>query len=208
MKIKVCGMREAENIRKIGSLPIDYMGFIFYPPSPRFVGNEPLEALKNLPPTVRKTGVFVSESMDIMSGFVEKCALEALQLHGREAPDDCFRLKKRFPDLLLIKAFPIATPADFLITQSYTGVCDYFLFDAQTPQYGGSGRPFDWSVLAAYSGATPFFLSGGIGATDAASIQALQHPMLYGVDLNSRFEIRTGIKDVDLLFTFINTLKR
>jgi phosphoribosylanthranilate isomerase len=209
MKIKVCGMREAGNILRVGAMAIDYLGFVFYPPSPRYAGNMlSANALRSLPAHIRKTGVFVSESMDTLSVCVERYGLDAIQLHGRETPDDCRRLRERFLQKEIIKAFSIAGPDDFLLTEDYATVCDYFLFDTRTPHYGGSGRPFDWNLLKTYRGATPFFLSGGIAVSDAERMAGLQHPALFGVDLNSRFESAPGVKDTDLLQTFIHTLKK
>jgi phosphoribosylanthranilate isomerase len=209
MNVKVCGMREADNIRLLGAMPIDYMGFVFYPPSPRYAGNGlSANVLQALPTGIRKTGVFVSEQLETLLAWVAKYDLDAIQLHGRETPDYCRRVRERLPEKEIIKAFSVAAPADFLPARDYAAVCDYFLFDAPTPHYGGSGRPFDWDIVAAYGDETPFFLSGGIGASDAGRIQALQHPSLFGVDLNSRFETAPGMKDTDLLRTFINTLRR
>ena len=202
-------MRAAENIRSVGELAIDFMGFIFYPPSPRFIGNGllPMDALKNLPASIRKTGVFVSENRNTLCHYVEKQALEVIQLHGNETPEDCSVLKTEFPSVDIIKAFSVSEPADFEHTKEYTSVCDYFLFDTKTPLYGGSGKRFDWKVLENYQGKTPFFLSGGISSDDVAKIKKLQHPSFYGVDLNSRFEVTAGIKNINLLRIFIETLK-
>lgn len=209
MKIKVCGMRDAENIRRVGALPIDYMGFIFYPPSPRFAGNDALEpaALPALPPNIRKTGVFVSASPDTIAPIVEKYALDAIQLHGNETPAQCLCLKTRFPNQLIIKAFPIHSPADFLSLQAYADACHYFLFDAPTPLHGGSGQPFDWQILHSYTLPTPFFLSGGIAPQHALQIRSLRHPALHGIDLNSQFESAPALKDPATLHIFLNILR-
>jgi phosphoribosylanthranilate isomerase len=209
MKIKVCGMCDAENIRRIGELPVDFMGFIFYPRSPRFAGNWLLQpkALKNLSPAIRKTGVWVSESPDTLYALVEKYALDVVQLHGNETPEYCCRVKEKLSGRALIKAFSVASPEDFIRTGEYETVCDYFLFDTKTPQHGGSGQQFDWKIIDAYRGQTPFFLSGGIAADDAGRIKELRHPALCGVDVNSRFELSPGVKNRDLLRTFITTLK-
>jgi phosphoribosylanthranilate isomerase len=129
-------------------------------------------------------------------------------LHGNETPEQVSVLKEKFPQIAVIKAFSIAIPDDFDRTKDYTSVCDFFLFDTKTPQYGGSGKSFDWKMIEACQEKTPFFLSGGISAEDADKIREIQHPALYGVDLNSRFELSAGIKNVDLLRTFIETLKR
>ena len=209
MKIKICGMRDAENIRKAGELAIDFMGFIFYPPSPRFAGNGLLsaEALKNLPSAIRKTGVFVSENINTLFIYVEKYALDVVQLHGNETPEYCCSIKEKYPSVNIIKSFSVSEPADFNHTKKYEPICDYFLFDTKTSLHGGSGQQFDWKIIENYRGKTPFFLSGGISANDAGKIKELQHPSFYGIDLNSRFEITAGIKNSNLLQTFIKTLK-
>jgi phosphoribosylanthranilate isomerase len=201
-------MRDPENIRQVGELPIQFMGFIFYPPSPRFADSDALWlALKELPPRIRKTGVFVSELLETVLRLAEKYALDAIQLHGKETPEDCFRLKTALPDRKLIKAFPVSTADDLAATEAYATVCDYFLFDTKTSLRGGSGRQFDWQILESFQGKTPFFLSGGLSPNDADRINAWRHPSLCGIDLNSRFEIRPGIKNVELLRTFINTIE-
>jgi len=209
MKIKVCGMRDAGNIRRVGELAVDFMGFIFYPPSSRFAGNGLLlpEALGNLPATVRKTGVFVSESLDTLFHYVEKYGLDIVQLHGEETPEYCCALKEKYPAVGIIKAFSISEPTDFDRTKEYVTVCDYFLFDTKTALRGGSGKQFDWKIVEDYKGKTPFFLSGGISADDVEKIKDLKHPTFFGIDLNSRFEIAAGIKDIDLLQTFIKAIK-
>jgi phosphoribosylanthranilate isomerase len=209
MKIKVCGVCNTENMQQLEELPIDFIGFIFYSKSPRFAGNGrmPAEIVKKLPSRIRKTGVFVSESPNIVTALAAEYALDAVQLHGDESPADCLALKQRLPaETTLIKAFPIAGPADFAPTAAYISACDYFLFDTKTTHYGGSGRSFDWSALAAYRAPTPFFLSGGVSATDADRIRQISHPALFGVDLNSRFETAPGVKNITLLQTFIETL--
>jgi len=209
MKIKVCGMRDAENIRRVGELAIDFMGFIFYPSSPRFAGKDLLspEALEKLPASVRKTGVFVSENLDTLFRYVEKQGLDVVQLHGNEMPEYCYILKEKYPAIDIIKAFPVSESSDFDRTKEYTTVCDYFLFDTKTSLYGGSGKQFDWKIIEDYQVKTPFFLSGGISTDDAEKIKGIRHSLFYGVDLNSRFELAAGIKDVDLLQTFIKTIK-
>jgi phosphoribosylanthranilate isomerase len=205
MKIKVCGMREPDNIRRVGELPIDYMGFIFYPKSPRYAGNLAPE-IPQLPANIRKTGVFVSESVENISAVVDEWGLNVVQLHGHESPEDCRRLKAAHPALEIIKAFSVAEAADFAPTVAYESLCDYFLFDTKTPHYGGSGRAFDWKLLEAYRGQTPFFLSGGISAGDAEAIRNIRHPLFYGLDLNSRFERTAGEKDVEKLQQFLKEM--
>lgn len=210
MIVKVCGMRETQNIRQIAELDIDWIGLIFYPPSPRFL--EPAgrpeaisDLLHSLPRRPRLVGVFVNESVEKMRETANRYKLDYLQLHGNESPDDCYALQKR--GWAVIKAFPIATEEDLIPTEAYAGRADYFLFDTKCNEYGGSGQPFDWSLLASYRGMTPFLLSGGIRPESLASLSAFRHPRLAGFDLNSGFEIRPGRKDPDTLNAFIRAIK-
>lgn len=198
MIIKVCGMREAENIRQAETLGIDLMGFIFWPKSSRYVNHRPAY----LPSQTKRVGVFVDESLENVLQTASDYALDYLQLHGHESPDYCRQLK----DYSIIKAFNIATPADFGQTLPYEGVVDIFLFDTKGPSVGGNGKKFDWSLLTHYSGRTPFLLSGGIGPDDAASLMAFHHEQCIGIDLNSRFEQSPGLKDIGLLRRFLSQL--
>lgn len=195
----MCNM---DNIRAVAALDPDYMGFIFHPASPRCVTSpEPLDT----PSTIRRVGVFVNaRTADILT-TAARYRLDTLQLHGGETPDQCHELKTAGYEI--IKAFGISDKKDFTLTADYIDCCDLFLFDTRTPAHGGSGRRFDWQLLENYAGPTPFLLSGGISPRDAKEISKIEHPMLYGVDLNSRFEIEAGIKDLNLLEPFIKILR-
>ena len=203
--IKVCGMRDAANIRDVESLPgVDFMGFIFWPRSGRYVAERP----SYLPRKARRVGVFVNEDLERVRQIAADYALDLIQLHGNESPEYVRQLK----DWQIVKAINIATADDFLQTSAYEGLADYFLFDTRktaegTLLPGGTGEHFDWTVLAAYHGSTPFLLSGGIGPGDAASVKALRHPRFAGIDLNSRFELIPGLKDVNKLKSFIKQIK-
>lgn len=200
MIIKVCGMREAENIRAVESLGIDLMGFIFYERSPRYVGKKP----DCLPEHCRRVGVFVNERIGTVLARVREFGLHAVQLHGRETPSECLSLRNE--GLTVIKAFSIGHESDLRDTGLYEGKCDYFLFDTACTTYGGSGQRFDWSLLRHYHGQTPFLLSGGIRPESLPDIQAFEHPRLVGIDLNSGFETLPGQKDVSSLKVFINQM--
>jgi phosphoribosylanthranilate isomerase len=202
--IKICGMRDADNIREVLTLTPDFMGFIFYPKSPRYVASP--EALKHIRfgQNTTKTGVFVNASEEDIMQKVELYDLQAVQLHGDESVDLCSFLKNK--GLIVLKAFQIHSAEDFKNAARYNRQVDYFLFDTKTASYGGSGSKFDWSLLDVYHGDTPFFLSGGIGSDDACEIQKINHPSFRGVDLNSRFETATAIKDYELLQQFIKQL--
>lgn len=209
MLIKVCGMREPENIHRVAEVGADWMGFIFYACSPRFVGSlSPDEISKEKAvrePPIR-VGVFVDATPEYMMEMGNKYALGYLQLHGNESPDTCYALQKR--GYAVIKAFSIADEEDLKLTADYEGRADYFLFDTKCNGYGGSGKQFDWSVLTAYKGQTPFLLSGGINPDSVEAIRNFHHPKLAGLDLNSGFETAPGMKDAGKLKTFIDKIKK
>ena len=196
--IKVCGMRETDNIRDVEALGIDMMGFIFWPKSSRYVSQRP----DYLPKRVKRVGVFVDEDLEQVKRLADDYALDYIQLHGQESPSYIFQLG----GLHVIKAFNISTAEDLLQTQSYEGLVDCFLFDAKGKSVGGNGEKFNWDVLDAYQGATPFLLSGGIGPDDAERVNAFYHPKCIGIDLNSRFELSPGLKDVAKLKEFMCNL--
>jgi len=202
MKIKVCGMREAENIREVERLGVDMMGFIFWPKSSRYVRVIP----SYLPQRAKRVGVFVDEDLELVKRLADDYALDCIQLHGHESPQYCNLLRER----TVIKAFNIGTVADLALTDAYQGAADSFLFDTKGKAVGGNGEKFDWSVLHSYRGETPFLLSGGIGPEDAARVKAFTASAALkrciGIDLNSRFETAPGIKDVNKLKSFIESL--
>ena len=200
MIVKVCGMREAENIREVEQLSIDLMGFIFWPKSSRYVSERPAY----LPTKCKRVGVFVDERIEEVQRIAKEYALDFIQLHGHETPDYI----RQLDDLNIIKAFNIATADDFAACIPYEGLVDYFLFDTKGKSVGGNGEKFDWSVLKAYHGRTPFLLSGGIGPDDATRIKAIRHPRYAGIDLNSRFELSPALKDVEKIKSFLEKVKK
>ena len=203
MIIKVCGMREADNIRDVEALGIDMMGFIFWPKSSRYVSQHP----DYLPKRVKRVGVFVDEDPEQVRRLAGEYGLDYIQLHGHEMPEVISYLRTpALPHPRIIKAFNISTAEDLLQTQPYEGLVDYFLFDAKGKSVGGNGEKFKWNVLEAYQGNTPFLLSGGIGPDDAERVNAFYHPKCIGIDLNSRFELAPGLKDVAKLKEFMYNL--
>lgn len=207
--VKVCGMRELDNMACLAHLPIDLMGFIHYPPSPRWVGTnltaQVLDAV--LPSHVGRVGVFVDSPIEEVERAVLRLGLTHLQLHGHEPIAEVRRMRAQL-GLPILKAVGIATRADIDLALSYADEVDYLLLDTKTKTYGGSGSQFDWTLLKAYTASTPFLLSGGIGAEDAELVRSIQHPALRGVDLNSRFESDPARKDADRLATFLDQLLR
>lgn len=205
MIVKVCGMREAENIRAVEALGVDWMGFIFWEHSSRCVCQRPAY----LPTRAKRVGVFVDAPLDVVCQHVEAFGLDVVQLHGSESPAYLHDLRSLCDArLLIVKAFSIATRDDLLQTSLYEGLADYFLFDTKAQLVGGNGRKFDWSVLAHYDGSTPFLLSGGIGPDDASRLSAFSHPRLAGIDLNSRFEAAPALKNVELLKQFLYDIQQ
>lgn len=200
--IKVCGMREADNIRALEALDVDMMGFIFYPKSPRCVCDLPAY----MPRYAKRVGVFVNEDKKEIEMLADRFRLEYIQLHGNESPEYCRSLHTA--GLRLIKAFPIATCKDMVGMEAYEPYCDYFLFDTRCEQHGGSGNQFDWSLLNNYKGHTPFLLSGGINVYSTAALKEIKHPRLAGFDLNSRFELAPGVKDIERINRFLKELKQ
>lgn len=205
LKIKVCGMRQATNIAAVADLQPNYLGFIFYSKSPRAISEVSAELIKYVPPTLQTTGVFVNEELEVVQAYVLKYALKVVQLHGNESPAYCQVLKET--GVTVIKAFGVGTDFDFKQLAAYLNKVDYFLFDTQTPAHGGSGKIFDWKVLANYAYEVPYFLSGGIGLEQVAAIKAINDPRLYAIDVNSKFELEPGLKDVAKLEMFFKEMK-
>ncbi len=200
-------MRDPENIREAEKLAIDLMGFIFWHKSSRNVSEMP----SYLPTRQKRVGVFVDADIKEVTEKAKEYALDLIQLHGKETPDYIQRLRSLCPQrgdraTAIIKALNIADTEDLAQTAQYEGIVDYFLFDTKSKLVGGNGTQFDWSVLQAYQGDTPFILSGGIGPDDAEKVKNFQHPMCAGIDLNSRFETAPALKDIQLLNHFIGRL--
>ncbi len=204
MKLKVCGMKYRDNILKVAALKPDYMGFIFYEKSLRFV----CEDIPVLPNDIKKVGVFVDASIEKIKEMREKFNLNAVQLHGHESPEFCQKLRNEHIEI--IKVFSVENEFDFSKLKVYEPHVSYFLFDTKGPNPGGNGYSFDWTILQNYNSNTPYFLSGGIGLED---IEALNHfqksaaaQQCYAIDVNSKFEIKPAYKDSIKLKKFIETL--
>lgn len=204
VKIKVCGMRDADNIAAISEMSIDYMGFIFYEKSPRFVVDA-LPVLENCGKNIQKVGVFVNTTIENIAQKINDFLLQVIQLHGNESAIFIQALKAELKDksIQIWKAFSIDESFDFSTLTEFVPLVDCFLFDTKTPNYGGSGQKFDWTILEKYQYTTPFFLSGGISPEDKKLIKQLKFKQLYGLDLNSKFEISPALKDIDALKYFL-----
>ena len=225
MKLKVCGMKYVENIQQVAVLQPDYLGFIFYEKSKRnFEGIIP-----ELPKSIKKTGVFVNEMLEIVISMVEEYRLEAIQLHGDESAAYVLALqtqleerrtlfieenkhikKKKNQHLIsdnkveIIKVFGIKDAFDFDVLKPYIALVDFFLFDTKGEERGGNGTKFDWKVLENYPFDKPFFLSGGISLEDIEGVHEIINSELplHALDVNSKFESTPGKKKIEELKKF------
>ena len=233
MIVKVCGMREPENIRDVAALGVDWIGFIFYPKSPRYVSqirsragiipdysvfmkHEELSSKelssKEMMRQVKRVGVFVDDMPQNIVTRAVNYELDIIQLHGSESVIMIDNLRSTLAPSIrkgikFMKALSISTAEDILRYKEYEGHVDYFIFDTQTPLVGGSGNHFDWNMLDAYDGNTPFIISGGVGPDDAERVLSIRHPMFAGIDLNSQFETAPAVKNVDALKDFLAKIR-
>jgi len=198
-------MRDLENIQELILLQPDYLGFIFYSKSPRYINPDLSEEYSDIPNYITKTGVFVNEDTEKIISIAKKFKLQAIQLHGNESPATCIELQNA--GFKVIKAFGINTEFEFQKLEAYVNACDYFLFDTKVAQHGGSGKKFNWKVLDQYPYDKMFFLSGGIESDDAETIVKIEHPLIYAIDINSCFEIAPALKDVKKVKSFIEKVR-
>ena len=228
-------MRDAQNIREVSQLGVDMIGMIFYPKSPRYVemqsshagiipdyvkedigasdsSGSSSESVSTSSKTPARVGVFVDDMVQNIVTRVVNYHLDYVQLHGNEPREMCENLRSTLdpdirPGIKIIKAISVSDASDIQKYKEYVGAVDLFLFDTKCKTVGGSGRQFDWQVLEQYDGEIPFLLSGGIGPEDASRLHAFHHPKCIGIDLNSRFEIEPGLKDVEKLKGFLNEIQ-
>ncbi|WP_034229538.1 phosphoribosylanthranilate isomerase [Aquimarina pacifica] len=214
MKLKVCGMKYKDNIKAVAALQPDYLGFIFYEKSPRNFDRE----IPEIPNNIKKTGVFVDASINFILKKQQQYHFRAIQLHGNETAEFCNRLRSELSILSdppkpldsnqstteIFKVFSIKDQFDFDTLKSYEGSVDFFLFDTKGKEKGGNGYTFDWSVLEKYPSTTPFILSGGIGLDEINKVKAILKTGLpiYGIDVNSKFETKPGLKNIEDLKEF------
>lgn len=199
-------MRDPENIAAVCAAEPDYLGFIFYAKSKRYVGDLPdATTFTQVPEAIQKVGVFVNEEAEQVIATCEKYALQVAQLHGNESAEYCQRIKKS--GLTVFKAFSVSNDFDFGQLEQYIGTIDYFLFDTKGKLPGGTGKKFNWEILQHYQLDLPFFLSGGIRLEDALEIKALNMPQLYAADINSGFEMKPALKDTEKVTAFIHQIR-
>ena len=213
LKLKICGMKQPENILEVAALKPDYLGFIFYERSPRNFSGE----IPDIDSSIKKTGVFVDEEINFVLEKVEKYKFKAIQLHGKESAEYCKKLKLELSQnnsVELIKVFSVKESFNFDELKAYEGIVDFFLFDTQGKNKGGNGITFNWELLKDYSSSTPFILSGGIGENELLEIAELhtyfkknnKSNLFYGVDVNSKFEMEASLKNANALKKFKDNL--
>jgi phosphoribosylanthranilate isomerase len=214
MKLKVCGMKYQDNIEQVAALQPDYLGFIFYTKSTRNFGAQTIPVISD---AIKKTGVFVDANINFIIDKIKGYGLKAVQLHGKESPKFCNDLRNCYAELVsttqpieVIKVFSIKDEFNFEALKPYENVCDYFLFDTKGKLPGGNGYTFNWNVLNHYPFTKPFFLSGGIGLEQIDAIKKFQKSeaskYCYAIDVNSKFEIQPGLKKIEALKEFKNSV--
>lgn len=197
-------MRNANNILQVSALNPDYMGFIFYEASPRYVGAD-FKVPAKLLPSVKRVGVFVNHTLDFVIDTMKRHQLHYAQLHGDESVAFCEALKQQ--GVKIIKVFRVNEDFDFGSTNQYESVSDFFLFDTKGKLYGGNATPFDWGLLNQYNQAVPFFLSGGIQPENVKEIKILSSLNIHAIDVNSGVEDHPGFKNTNKISEIINQLQ-
>ncbi|MGZ3862549.1 MAG: phosphoribosylanthranilate isomerase [Bacteroidia bacterium] len=206
MKLKVCGLNNRENIMEILKCNPDYIGFIFYAKSPRFIGSLSPDFIRNIS-SVHKVGVFVNETKEKVFDVVDQYGLDHVQLHGNETPEFCALINEKVP---VIKAFQVNDEFDFDGVRLYNNASEYFLFDSKSENYGGSGRPFNHAKLEEYKLNKKIFLSGGIDLNITDDMLYLQsaYRAVFAVDVNSRIEDSPGIKNINKLKVLTDKIRK
>ena len=210
MNIKVCGITQFKQLQQLEALNIDYAGLIFYKDSPRYMGDKITgKQVKDADFDIKKVGVFVNPGYSELLDAIDEYGLDIVQLHGNETPEMCEELSA---EVEVIKAFRIAGEKSIDIDEmvaDYDAVCDYYLFDTAglKESFGGTGQQFDWDILKKAKIEKPFFLSGGIGPDDAQKVKAFNHPDFFAVDVNSKFELSPGLKDMAAVLKFLQGFK-
>ena len=207
LKIKVCGMRDPQNIEEVLKVAPDYLGYIFYSKSKRYVGAEPDPVIfDQVPETTKKVAVFVNEDLKEVLAICKKYQFKVAQLHGNESPEYCQEVRNN--GILVFKAFSVDEQFDFSVLESYQDAVDFFLFDTKGKLPGGTGLKFNWDILENYQLKVPFFLSGGITPDDIQAVSLFQHKQLFALDINSGFELEPALKNVVQVQTFINQFRK
>ena len=210
MNIKVCGITQFKQLQQLDALNIDFAGLIFYKDSPRYMGDKITgKQVKDADFDIKKVGVFVNPGYSELLDAIDEYGLDIVQLHGNETPEMCEELSA---EVEVIKAFRIAGDESINIDEMvmpYDAACDFYLFDTAglKESFGGTGQQFDWNILKKAKIEKPFFLSGGIGPDDAQKVKAFNHPDFFAVDVNSKFELSPGLKDMAAILKFLQGFK-
>lgn len=199
-------MVHPDNIAEVAELRPDYMGFIFWQGSKRNAEGLDAEVVKSLPEDILRVGVFVNATLDELMHTVEKYGLQMVQLHGDESPAMCTKIRDK--GILVAKAVGMADPSDVAVTKYYENCTDLLILDTKSKQRGGTGIAYDRNLLLGYRGKVPFLMSGGVSPQDVEKVKSMQLPGMIGVDVNSRFELSPGVKDVETLKKFITELRK
>lgn len=209
MRVKVCGMTQPDQVEALAAMGVTFAGFIFYPKSPRYVFKHMTTTQIRKFNNINKVGVFVNAPIEEVLHLVDECRLHMVQLHGDEPPKYCEKIADY---VSVVKAFRLSDndSVEWMI-RPYMDVCDMFMFDTMGAGYGGTGKKFDWSMLKSSTIGKPFFLSGGIEPGDEEELMAFsQEPVakaLFAIDINSKFELSPGLKDMDKVKTFVDKVK-
>lgn len=204
LKLKICGLTDPENILKVIKFKPDMIGFVFYQDSVRSLLNKDMNSIiKLIPSTIKKVGVFVDLDISEINAIIQTYQLDMIQLYH----ENIHPFQELRNSVKLIKALRIGEITDLKQTEQYEHLADYFLFDTRGDNYGGTGKKFNWQFLKEYHGSILFILSGGIGPEDASKVLELKIPMLYAIDINSKFETKPGIKNIESIKTFKNELQ-
>lgn len=209
INIKVCGITQFKQLQQLEALNVDYAGLIFYKDSPRYMGDKLSgKQIKEADFDLKKVGVFVNPSYADLLDAIDDYGLDIVQLHGNETPELCEELSA---EVEVIKAFRIEDSAVNIdkLVEPFDAVCDYYLFDTAglKESFGGTGKQFDWSILNSAKIEKPFFLSGGIGPGDVAKVKSFKHPDFFAIDVNSKFETESGVKDMAAILKFLQAFK-
>jgi phosphoribosylanthranilate isomerase len=202
---KICGLTSAEGIATAARHGARFVGFVFYPPSPRHLAAEQAARLAVLVPTgITKVGLFVDPDDDLLAAILAKVPLDLLQLHGKESPERVVQVKQRFGKAVM-KSIAVASESDLATASRYYGSADRLLFDAKPPKDavapGGNGLVFDWELLGGRRWPVPWMLSGGLTADNLGEAVRTTHAT--AVDVSSGVERAPGVKDPDKIMAFL-----
>jgi phosphoribosylanthranilate isomerase len=209
MRLKVCGITQEEQMTQLAGVGATFGGFIFYPKSPRYALRTMTTNQIKKENNINKVGVFVNATVEEVLQMVDECRLHIVQLHGDETAKYCEKIADY---ISVVKAFRVSETDNIgYRIQEYMNVCDMFMFDTEGVGYGGTGKKFNWDMLNNVVVGKPYFLSGGVEPTDAEKLKLFEEKpeakALFAVDINSKFELAPGVKDMELIKKFAQEIK-